>query len=70
MKQINYLVVATFLFIWGLLNFTQGLITVNPFLPPAINEDVVGITRILIGVDILLLAGYYIYCYQGVTIER
>jgi hypothetical protein len=70
MKQVNYMIIATFLFVWGLLNFTQGIITTNPFLPPELNEDVVGITRILIGINILIMAAYYLYCYQGDSLER
>ena len=61
---------ASLFFAWGLLNFVQGLITVNPLLTAELNEIVVGVTRIAIGVIIFGYVAYLTAVYIGDQYEK
>jgi hypothetical protein len=65
MGKRNYIVEIILFFSWAILNFTQGLITLNPFLTPEITNTIVAISRVAIGVVIFAYVGYLTTQYVG-----
>lgn len=65
----NVYIIATLIFIWGVLNLLQGLITLDPYLTEQQINMVVAVTRVVIAFDIFALASYLL-AHKGDIIEQ